>query len=185
MSVLFVPPCPTDCIGTAKDWTFSICAPTYHWGEVSQLYIANGDYAGFTTETSDGAVIEADWLAAIAAKDIEVLTVLGDLPIAEKTEVASSGDRIAVGFRTFTLNFEVDETNDANYTAMLLTQCGNKFTVWFESSDGLIFGGLDGIEMTLEMNYMIPRSRLELQKIMGTGTWKSLQAPFRATDEWL
>jgi hypothetical protein len=185
MSILYVPPCPTTCSGSLADVSFNECAPEYHYGEVSKIYIAESNFEsvdnagnpGFSDVTS--LVEWNDNLSDTADSKIRTLIVLGDLPEAETTEIATSGDRIAIGYKTFNLIFEIDETNDTNYNFLLMSECGGKYLIWFETSDGLLFGGNLGIEVSLRLNYMIPRERTALQKIMGKATWKSLQSPFR------
>ena len=177
MSNLYVPPCPTNCIGAVEAVSFSECSPEYHWGEVSKIYITETTFAGFT-DVSD----LAEWTANLddsADNKIRTLVVIGELPEPEKTEVVASGDRIATGFKTFSLAFEIDETNDTNYNFLLLIECGNKVTFWFETSDGLLYGGNDGIEASLLLNVMIPRERTALSKFMGKLSWKNIQSPFR------
>lgn len=179
MSVLYLPPCPTTCSAYLADVSFNECTPEYHWGEVSKVYLASTEHPGFM-DVSNIAEWTA-WLSDTADLDtsIRTLVVIGELPEAETTEVSTSGDRIAIGFKTFNLNFEIDETNETNYAFLLMSECGGKYVMWFETSDGLLFGGNDGIEVSLRMNYTIPRERTALQKILGKATWKSLQSPFR------
>lgn len=185
MSVLYVPPCPTTCSGAVADVSFSECAPTYHWGEVSKIYITESDFEsvdnagnpGFSDVTS--LTEWTDNLSDTADNKIRTLIVIGELPEAETTEVPASGDRIAIGYKTFNLNFVIDETNDTNYNFLLMSECGGKYLIWFETSDGLLFGGNLGIEVSLRLNYLIPRERTALQTIGGKATWKSTQSPFR------
>jgi hypothetical protein len=179
MSNLYVPPCPTTCSGYVADVSFNECAPENHWGEVSKIYIAGADFAGFADVTS-----LAEWTANLSDTDddkIRTLIVIGELPEPETTEVPISGDRIAIGYKTFNLNFEIDETNDLNYNFLLMSECGGKYTIWYETSDGLLYGGNDGIEASLRLNQVIPRERTGIVKIMGKATWKSIQSPFRCT----
>ncbi|MEN6569059.1 MAG: hypothetical protein ABFC18_03500 [Rikenellaceae bacterium] len=177
MSNLFIPPCPETCSGYVADVNFNDCTPEKHWGEVSKIYLVGTDFAGFADVSALG-----EWttnLSDTSDDGIRTLVVIGDLPEAETTEVPMSGDRIAIGYKTFNLNFEIDETNDTNYNFLLMSECGGKYLMWFETSDGLLFGGNDGIEVSLRMNYIVPRERTALQKIMAKATWKSLQSPFR------
>lgn len=179
MSVLYVPPCPTDCTSYLADVSFNECAPEFHFGEISKIYLASTEHPGFTNVAA-----LAEWTAWLSdtgdnAYNIRTLTVLGDLGTTERTEVLASGDRIAIGFKTFTLNFEVDETNETNYNFLLMSECKGKYTMWYETADGLLFGGNDGIPVTMQLDYLIPRERTALQKISGKATWKSLQSPFR------
>ncbi len=178
MSVLYVPPCPTTCSGYLAEVDFDECAPTYHWGEVAKIYLAESSFTGFFGDETE-FLDPAAWAAFIAAGSIRELIVIGELPEPEITQVETSGDRIAIGYRTFNLNFEIDETNHTNYAFMLMTECGGKYLMWYETADGLLYGGVDGIEVSLKMYHSIPRARTELAKIYGTATWKSLQSPFR------
>lgn len=186
MSNLWVPACPTDCNGAVADVSFSECAPETHYGEVSKLYIApanfesvdNAGNPGFSDVTS-----LTEWndnLSDTADNKIRTLIGIGDFPEPETTETPISGDRVVTGFKKFTLPFEVDEVNDTNYNFLLLLECGGKFLMWFETSDGLLFGGNAGIEVSMPANYLIPRERTAVQKIMLKPTWKSLKSPFRS-----
>lgn len=179
MSVLYVPPCPTTCSGFVADVSFNECAPEYHWGEVSKIYITASNFAGFADVTD-----LAEWTTNLSDTDddkIRTLVVIGELPEAETTEVPTSGDRIAIGWKTYNLNFDVDETNDVNYNFHLMSECGGKYLIWYETSDGLLYGGNDGIEVSLRLNQVIPKERTALVKFIGKATWKSKQSPFRCT----
>jgi hypothetical protein len=177
MSVLFIPPCPTTCSGFVADVSFNECAPEYHWGEVSKIYITGLNFPGFFNPAS-----LAEWTAALsdtADDKIRTLIVIGELPEPETTEVPTSGDRIAIGFKTFNLNFEIDETNDLNYNFLLMSECGGKYLIWYETSDGILYGGTEGLEVSIRLNQIIPRERTGLVKIMGKATWKSQHSPYR------
>jgi hypothetical protein len=186
MSILYLPECPTTCSGALSEVSFNECAPEYHYGEVSKIYIAESNFESVDNAGNPGfgdvtSLVEwNDNLSDTVDGKIRTLIVLGDLPEAESTEIATSGDRIAIGFKTFNLIFEVDETNETNYMFLLMSECGGKYLIWFETSDGLLFGGNAGIEVSLRLNYLIPRERTALQKIMGKATWKSLRSPLRA-----
>ena len=177
MSVLYVDPCPTTCSGSVAAVSFNECAPETHWGEVSKVYITESDFAGFTNVAA-----LPEWTANLADTGddkIRTLIVIGELPEPETTEVPLSGDRVAIGYKTFNLNFTIDETNETNYNFLLMSECGGKYLIWFETSDGILYGGNDGIEVSLRMNQIIPRERTALVTIECKATWKSLQSPFR------
>jgi len=185
MSVLYLPDCPTTCSGALSEVKFDECAPEYHYGEVSKIYIAESTFESVDNAGNPGfndVTSLTEWndnLSDTADNGIRTLIVLGDLPEAETTEIPTSGDRIAIGYKTFNLMFEIDETNEDNYMFLLMSECGGKYLIWFETSDGLLFGGNAGIEVSLKLNYLIPRERTALQKIMGKATWKSLRSPLR------
>lgn len=177
MSVLYVPPCPTDCSGAVGDVSFNECTPELHWGEISKIYIVGSDFAGFTDVSALG-----EWatnLGDTGDDKIRTLKGIGELPEPEAVEVPYSGDRVAVGYKTFNLAFEIDETNETNYAFLLQSECGGKYLIWFETSDGILYGGNDGIEASVRLNLMVPKERTALVKYLMKATWKSLKSPFR------
>ena len=176
MSVLVIPTCPTDCSGLPAVY-FDECAPDVHYGEVVKLYMAAVDAADFTNVELLGEWTTRLSDAGVDPDAIRELTVYGELPEAEQTEITISGDRTVVGYKQFTLNFEVDETNDINYNWLMNLECNLKFKIWFETSDGRLYGGNEGIEATVRANLMIPKERTDIVKFIGTAKWKSIFSP--------
>ena len=177
MSNLYLPPCPTTCSGALGDVDFDDCAPENHWGEISKIYIGPTTLTDFLDVSS---IVEWNTRLSDTADDkIRTLIVIGEQPEAATTEVPTSGDRVAIGFRTRTVNFTIDETNDTNYAFHQMLECGGKFKLWYETADGLLFGGNTGVEASVKTNYLIPKERTALQTIVGTATWKSLRSPGR------
>jgi len=179
MSVLQLPICPTDCAGALEAVSFNECAPEIHYGEISKVYVARADAADFVAVD-----VITEWTARLDdsgadADDIRTLIGIGELPVPEKTELTISGDRIIYPPKKFTLNFEVDETNDTNYEFLLNTECNLKFKFWYETSDGMLYGGNTGIEAIISMDAPIPKSREEIAKFMMTAKWKSANHPLR------
>lgn len=178
MSMLFLPPCPTDCSSPQMPVSFSECAPEYHWGEVSKVYVAPADFLPFDITDADEW---ADRLDDTADDMIRTLIGIGDMPEPEVTEIATSGDRKAYSSRQYTLNFTIDETNHLNYAWMAMTGCNTNYQFWFETSDGMLYsGGPDsGLEGTAVFHQIIPRTRQELVTFVGTFKWQSDFAPYR------
>jgi len=179
MSVLVLPTCPTDCAGSLPIVAFDECAPEVHYGEVAKLYVAKADAADFTN-----VELLAEWTARLSETDtgadkIRELTIIGDLPIPEQTEQTISGDRTVVGFKQFVLNVRIDETNDTNYNFLLQYECNVKIKAWFETADGVLYGGNEGIEGTLRLNNMIPEARTDVASFQGTLKWKNQFSPLR------
>ena len=179
MSVLTLPTCPTDCAGSLGAVSFNECAPEVHYGEISKLYVARSDAADFTNPD-----LLAEWTArlsdtAVDGDSIRTFIGIGELPVPEKTELPLSGNRIIYSPKTFNLLFEVDETNDTNYEFLLNTECNLKFKFWYETSDGMLYGGLTGIEGVFGMDAPIPKSREEFAKFMLSVKWKSANSPLR------
>ena len=176
MSNLYLPPCPTSCSGSVGAVDFDDCAPEVHYGEVAKVYI------GPTTIVAFDSTSLIAWnfnLSDTVADKIRTLTTLGDMPEPTTTETPISGDRIVSGFKSFTLNFQIDETNDLNYAFMQMLECPGKVKIWFETSDGMLYGGDDGILVSLKVSQVIPAERSAVVKIMVIATWKSLHSPAR------
>ena len=177
MSNLYFPPCPTDCAGSVSPVEFDNCAPAFHWGEIAKVYI------GPTTIPSFDSTSLVEWsnnLSDTGTNKIRTLITLGDMPEPEQTETPASGDRIASGFRKYTLNFQTDETNDTNYAFFAVIECGGQYKGWFETSDGMLYGGNEGILVSIKTNQPIPAERAALVKEMSVATWKSLHRPPRS-----
>jgi hypothetical protein len=159
--------------------SFNECAPEVHYGEVSKVYVARADSADFTNVD-----IITEWTARLDdsgsdANDIRTLIGIGEIPVPEKTELTLSGDRIIYPPKKFTMLFEVDETNDTNYEFLQASECNLKFKFWYETSDGMLYGGNTGIEAIISGDAPIPKSREEIAKFMFTAKWKSQFSPLR------
>ena len=66
-----------------------------------------------------------------------------------------------------------------NYNFLLTYECNVKVKLWFETADGLLYGGNAGLEGTLRLNNVIPRERTDVAKFIGTFKWKSQFSPLR------
>jgi hypothetical protein len=179
MSVLLNPTCPSDCTDLPAIEK-NLCAPEYHYGQIKTFYLAAADAADFTnvedlaewtTRLSDSDTITGD--------EIRELPVIAELPEPEQNEIATSWDRIAVGLKQFSIPFNVDETNDVNYNWLLTLECNLTFKLWYETFDGMLYGGNEGIVVTLRANQVIPLESTDLTKFVGTAKWKSQFSPLR------
>lgn len=183
MSVYVLPTCPTDCTGVLDEVSFSECAPEVHFGEIAMLYLwVDSATPPFANQTEYDSA--AQWVlhldnSGVAIDDIRFLTVIGDMPEPEQTETPISGDRTVVGYKKFTVNFEIDETNETNYTFLLSSECNGKYKMNFETADGIIYGGWAGLDVSIKINQIIPKERTGVVKIVGKATWTSKNSPFR------
>lgn len=178
MSDWCLPPCPTDCETSLEPVSFNTCAPEYHWGEISKIYVGPADMAAFQIDNL------ANWTSRLSdtvADKIRTLIGIGEMPEPEVTEVATSGDRKAYSARQYTLSFTIDETNEINYEWMQMTGCNTNYQFWFETSDGLLYSDSPslGLEGTVVFHQIIPRLRTELVTFVGTFKWQSYFAPHR------
>jgi hypothetical protein len=187
MSVVHLPECPTTCAGGLGIVEFNDCAPEIHYGEITRLYLWALDDVPFATHEEFSTMshwnnhLNNDDVAPTTPvnQPIRYMTVIGDMPEPEQTETPISGDRIVYGFKKFVLNLEIDETNEHNYEFLLLSECGGKYKAVFETADGMVYGGWQGLEVTLKMNQVIPRERTAVVKIMLRVTWTSRTHPLR------
>lgn len=179
MSVLNYPICPTDCAGTLPAVDFDLCAPEVHYGEITKIYVARADADDFTDVDQLGEWTTRLTQTGTGDDDIRELTVIAELPEPEQSEVSISGDRSVVGFKQFNIDLEIDETNDTNYEFLLTYECDVQTKIWFETADGLLYGGNEGLLGVLRLNNVIPRDRAEVAKFMGTFKWKSQHSPLR------
>jgi hypothetical protein len=183
MSVYVLPDCPTDCTGVLESVSFNECAPEVHFGEIARLYLWV-DSATPPFPSNVGYWSGVEWSnhlhpSGTAVDDIREFTVIGEMPEPEQTETPISGDRTVIGYKKFTLNLEIDETNDVNYNFLLASECNGKYKCNFETADGILYGGYEGLDVSVKMNQVIPKSRQEVVKIMVKVSWSSKNHPFR------
>ena len=178
-----MPECPTDCTGVLESVSFNECAPEVHFGEIAKLYLwVDSATPPFASQAEyDSAAHWATHLDPTGTEidDIREFIVIGEQPEPEQTETAISGDRTVVGYKKFTLNLEIDETNETNYNFLLGSECNGAYKANYETADGILYGGYLGIDVSIKMNQVIPRSRQEVVKIMVKVTWQSKNHPFR------
>jgi hypothetical protein len=187
-----LPVCPTTCSGALETVSFNECAPEVHFGEITKIYLwIEGPV--FATDAPFISQAQYDSIAhwnlhldntGTDLSDIRYLTVIGEMPEPEQTETPISGDRTVVGYKKFTVNFEIDETNDINYQFIWATECNGKYKANFETADGIVYGGYLGLDVSVRMNQPIPKSRQEVVKITGKMTWSSKNHPFRQLFVW-
>ncbi len=179
MSVLTLPTCPTTCAGAKPAQSFNECTPELHYGEISKIYYCEADGTAFTNVDQLGEWTTRLDQSSNTADKIRTLVVIGEMLEAEQTEIPISGGRTSYSPKTFTINAEIDETNDTNYEAMLTFECNLKYKIWPETSDGMLYGGNAGIEVVFKSNQPIPKSREEIVKILLSAKWKSKNSPLR------
>jgi hypothetical protein len=184
MSVILLT-CPTDCTGALLDVSFNECAPEVHFGEIEKIFLwVDSITPPFVDEPAYNNILV--WNAYLSNTGVDIhnirtLTVIGEQPEPEQTETPISGDRIVVGYKKFTVPFEIDETNDDNYEFIFGSECNGKYKANYLTADGVLYGGYEGLDVSLKLNQVIPKSRQEIVKIMGKMTWSSKNHPPRTT----
>lgn len=153
------------------------CSPNVHFGQIERIFFTRpGD--GLTDVSS-----LSEWNTRLDQDDalpspptlakIRYLYVIGDLPEADQTEIEISGKRKVYNVPEHTINFSVDDTDDTNLALALAVQQNGVgiFQTWFLAG-GRLYGGNDGIETNMKINLVIPESKDEVQKLVGTMTWE-------------
>jgi len=185
MSVIKLPTCPTDCTGVLESVSFNECAPEVHFGEIAKLYLwVDSATPPFASQAEyDSAAHWATHLdeSGTDIDDIREFIVIGEQPEPEQTETFISGDRSVWGYKKFTLNLDIDETNETNYSFLLASECNGSYKANYETADGLLYGGYLGLDVSVKMNQVIPRERSAVAKIMVSVIWTSKNHPFRQT----
>jgi hypothetical protein len=174
-----LPLCPTGCTSNLPGWSFSDCSPEINNGEIAKIYFTTvgNPLSDWTNELEWDSRLDN---TATGASKIRVLTVVGELPAVGDNEKDISGGRKVEGVKDFLLNFEVDETGIDNYNALRAMECNSgNHLIWFETRDGLLFGGNDGIEAKIKLKLQIPKSYNDIMMFPGTAKWKARFSPER------
>ena len=170
--------CSTTCADELPEVLFDICNPEVHFGQIAKVYMTN--IGNPLTDENDAA----EWATRFAllvvnpARIIE-LSVIGDKPAAESNVIDISRGRKVSGLKNHTINVRIDETNATNYEMMRKYECGRGILFWYETFEGLLYGGNVGLEGSFLMNHIIPESAQELETFSGSLTWKAKFHPCR------
>jgi hypothetical protein len=177
-----LPICPTDCTSNLPAFNFDECNPELNNAEIAWVY--------FTTDTDGNGLANAadalEWdsrlsQSASGANQIRAIRVIGEFPAVADNEKEVSGGRIQDGVKDFIIQGDIDETNQTNHDALRELECntGNQ-RVWFETRDGQLYGGNDGIRKAkLKLKLVISRSYNDLILYNWTVKWKNKFTPER------
>lgn len=167
-----LPTCPDDCGDNSAPVSFDECAPEIHEGQIAKVYITNiGNPLTDWTDAVEWGLRLDD--TASAADSILTLHVIGDKPIPTSDPKEISLGRKVIGNKEHLINIAVDETNDTNHEFMRTNECSGQWTMWYETLEGLLFGGTEGIKGSLLLDMVIPESDSDLVLFTGTFDWKS------------
>lgn len=173
--------CPTDCSTDLPIVSFDDCNPEARLSEITKIYIARTDTAPFTSVAD-----ATEWAKRLSmtatppegdpttpVKDlIRPLTVIGDRPAPTPVNVALSNGRNKQIRKDFVVNFTIDEITAENLEFQRKSECTMKVKFWYEIAGGLLFGGNEGIEGTLNSDLVLDRGNEAIVAINGTLTWK-------------
>ncbi len=152
-----------------------LCAIGAHFGEISQLYFTRygdsltdwEDDTEWATRLSNTTVLPAPGTDA----PIRQLFGIGSIAAPERATITASRGRTISTTPKYTLVFNVEDTGDENMAfAAALPVAGQQYAAWF-GTEARLFGGDDGVLMTLIADPVIPESPDEIMKLQITLTW--------------
>lgn len=172
MHPLLLQICSTVLPQTSSD----LCDINAFFGELNQLYITR--YGDSLTNWEN----PAEWAARLSnttvlpsigtLAPIRTLFGIGGLQAPERTEIAVSRRRSVFTTPKYTFTFNVEDTSGVNMAFNnALPVGGQQYAAWIGTEERL-FGGDDGILMTLISDPIIPESPDELMKLQLTLSWK-------------
>lgn len=167
-----LPVCGTDCEDNLPETEFDECNPEINEGQIAKVYITNRDNP--LTDWTDPAEWNLRLDNSSADPDaIRTLHVIGDKPAPSSNDIELSLGRTVKSKKDHLINIAVDETNAVNHEFLRENECSGQYLMWYETLDGLLFGGNEGIEVSLNLDMIIPQANNELITFSGTANWKS------------
>lgn len=173
------PICPENCEDVLAVISFDDCAPAIVASEIKRVFFARSSAEAFTDWK-----LATEWTtrisdSAVDPDSIRAFTVIGDKPApAAVTKDISNKRKWTVG-KDHTVNFTIDDVTDENYEFMRSTECGGKYRMWYETHGGYIYGGNEGILVSVIMDDVLNRGVDEIETINGVATWRSKFTPER------
>lgn len=170
--------CPENCEAALPEVLFNICNPEVHSGNIARIFVTNIGNPLSNWEDDTEWTARMALLAANPAK-IWAWNVNAEKPEPETNVVEISRGRKINGQKTHTIPGEIDETNQTNYDALREYECGRQILFWYETLDGMLYGGNDGIIANLQINEVIPKSANEITMFPFVFDWKAKHHPCR------
>ncbi len=167
-----LPTCPTGCTSTLAPVEFDECAPETNGAQVAKIYMTQigNPLADWTNPVEWQGRLDND---AVAADAILTLHVIGSKPVPTSTEKDISLGRKVTGQKTHVLTVKIDETNAVNHEMLRQNECGGSYLMWYETLEGKMFGGTEGIVASLLLDMNIAESSEDLIIFEGKFEWKA------------
>lgn len=178
--------CPVNCDeAQIPSVSFDDCSPEINESEIEWIAIARSDSQNFldvedSTEWTARIAQDAADIAPDPDETIRMIRVVGDKPAPELQNRVVSGGRSLQTAKNHTINVEIDETNIDNYEFARSTSCNPTYKLWYVTKAGLVYGGICGIKAQVIFNLIQNRGDGEIEKYVGTVTWKDRFDPPRA-----
>jgi hypothetical protein len=177
-----LPICPVDCTSNLPAHQFDECNPEINNAEIAYVYYTNDEDGNGLANAAD----PLEWDSRLSqsgagANQIRALRVIGEFPPVADNEKEISGGRVKDGVKDFIIQGDIDETNQVNHDALRSLECNTgSQRVWFETRDGLLFGGNDGIRNAkLKIKLNISRNYGDFILFPWTVKWKNDFTPER------
>lgn len=167
-----LPTCPTDCASTLPIVEFDECNPEINGAQIAKIYFTNigNPLADWTSAPEWNGRLDD---SGVAGDAIRTMHVIGAKPVPESDEKDISLGRKVVGKKTHTVVGSVDETNDVNHEMVRQNECGGNYLMWYETIEGKLYGGTEGIEASLLMDLEIVEDENEITRFPFKWEWKS------------
>lgn len=167
-----IPTCPSGCGDNLPAVDFDECAPEINEGRIDKIYLTN--VGNPLTDWTDAL----EWQGrlddtAANANSIITLIVTGEKPEPTVNEQTISLGRKIVASKTHVINASIDETNAINHEFIRQNECSGQYLMWYETSGGKLFGGTEGIPVSLTGDMIIPLSDEELITYSLKAEWKA------------
>lgn len=178
--------CPVNCAeAQIPTVSFDDCSPEINESEIEWIAIARSDAKNFldvedSTEWTTRIAQDAATVPPAPDDTIRMIRVVGDKPAPELQNRVVSGGRSLQTAKNHTINAEIDETNIDNYEFARSTSCNPTYKLWYVTKAGLVYGGICGIKAQVIFNLIQNRGDGEIEKYVGTVTWKDRFDPPRA-----
>ncbi len=177
-----LPNCPEDCTSNLPVYQFDDCNPEINNGEIAWIYYTTDEDGNGLSNAGDAAEWDSRLSnSATGSSQIRALRVIGEFPVVADNEKEISGGRVQDGVKDFLINADIDETNQVNHNALRELECNTgSQRFWFETRDGLLFGGNDGIRNAkIKFKLNIPKTYNDIILFPGTIKWKYKFTPER------
>lgn len=167
-----------DCESELQPLSFDECNPSLAYNEIRKIYIANignpltnwedlGEWNGRISNTSSNS------------DAIRQATLVGTLEIEQGERQRIAGGKFAPQPSKYTFGGDIFDNNDTNYTFIRSMACNRTYLLWYETSDGKLYGGNDGIEVLLFGSEPITDDPETFRTLKIGGEWTSRTPPLR------
>jgi hypothetical protein len=154
---------------------FDECSPVWLFGKIVKVYLGMiGQPLASFAELASRVDNESTAITAI-----RVLEVEGDMPAPTRTSISRFRGKKQQSPGEYAVNIDIEDLSDENYAFMQGTQTGRSFAMWYEDSNGYLYGDLQGLPSSISLELIIPRGDTEPQLISGQINWKQKTAPKR------